>query len=152
MPACSLQELKDAFEVFCRVGNDCAEVDDYNGFADLFTEDCLYVEHFYGTMRGREEVRNWIVPLMREYPINEMVRYTNDWVYYDEAKGRVLFCPRTHMSDPGDGSEHSETNWSLVEYAGNGLWCMEEDIYNPEEWGTLIKNWLAAKKAVATSA
>jgi hypothetical protein len=29
---------------------------------------------------------------------------------------------------------------------------MEEDMYNPEEWGTLIKNWLAAKKAVATSA
>ena len=56
MPACSLEELQDAFEVFCRVGNDCAEVDDYNGFADLFTEDCLYVEHFYGTMRGREEV------------------------------------------------------------------------------------------------
>ena len=40
MPACPLEELKDAFEVFCRVGNDCAEVDDYNGFADLFTEDC----------------------------------------------------------------------------------------------------------------
>ena len=149
LPACSLEELKEAFEVFCRVGNDCAEVDDYNGFADLFTEDCLYVEHFYGTMHGREAVRNWIVPLMREYPINEMVRYTNDWVYYDESNGRVLFCPRTHMSDPGDGSEHSEVNWSLVEYAGNGLWCMEEDIYNPEEWGTLVKNWLAAKKAAA---
>ena len=23
---------------------------------------------------------------------------------------------------------------------------MEEDIYNPEEWGTLLTNWLAAKK------
>ena len=152
MPACSLEELKEAFEVFCRVGNECAEKDDYNAFADLFTEDCLYVEHFYGTMHGREAVRNWIVPLMREYPINEMVRYTNDWVYYDESNGRVLFCPRTHMSDPGDGSEHSEINWSLVEYAGNGLWCMEEDIYNPDEWGRLIKNWLASKEAAERSA
>ena len=151
LPACSLKELKEAFEVFCRVGNECAEEDDYNAFADLFTEDCLYVEHFYGTMHGREEVRKWIVPLMREHPMNEMVRYTNDWVYYDESNGRVLFCPRTHMSDPGDGSEHSEVNWSLVEYAGNGLWCMEEDIYNPEEWGTLVKNWLAAKKAAEAS-
>jgi len=151
MPACSLEELKGAFEVLCRVGNDCAETDDYNAFADMFTEDCVYIEHFYGTMHGREAVRNWIVPLMRDYPINEMDHYTNDWVYYDEANGRVLFCPRTHMSDPGDGSEHSEVNWSLVEYAGNGLWCMEEDIYNPEEWATLVKNWLAAKKASQAS-
>ena len=51
------------------------------------------------------------------------------------------------MSDPGDRSEHSAVNWSLVEYAGNGLWCMEEDIYNPDEWGTLLKNWQTAKKA-----
>jgi hypothetical protein len=28
---------------------------------------------------------------------------------------------------------------------------MEEDIYNPEEWGTLLKNWLAAKKAAEAS-
>src|SRR5947209_20583435 len=75
MPGCSLEELKEAFGVFCRVGNECAERDDYNAFADLFTEDCLYVEHFYGTMHGREEVRKWIVPLMREYPMTEMVRY-----------------------------------------------------------------------------
>src|SRR5438067_13309633 len=57
MPAFSLEELKEAFDVFCRVGNECAEKDDYNAFADLFTEDCLYVEHFYGTMHGREAVR-----------------------------------------------------------------------------------------------
>lgn len=151
MPAFPLDELKEAFEVFCRVGNECAAIDDYNAFADLFTEDCLYVEHFYGTMRGREAVRDWIVPLMREYPISEMERYTNDWEYFDEANGRVVFCPRTHMADPGDGSQHSEVNWSLVEYAGNGLWSMEEDIYNPEEWGTLLKNWMAAKRSVAGS-
>ena len=34
---------------------------------DLFTEDRLYVEHMYGTMRGREAVRAWIVPIMEEY-------------------------------------------------------------------------------------
>ena len=87
MPACSVEELKEAFEVFCRVGNECAKTDDYNAFADLFTEDCLYIEHFYGTMHGREAVRDWIVPLMRDYPINAMDHYTNDWVYYDEENG-----------------------------------------------------------------
>ena len=26
-----------------------------------------------------------------------------------------------------------------------------QDIYNPEEWGVLMKNWLAAKKAAEAS-
>jgi hypothetical protein len=151
MDAVALDELQRHYDHFKAVSDHCAQTADYNPFADLFTEDCLYIEHCFGTMHGREAVRNWIVPLMRDYPINEMGHYTNDWVYYDEANGRVLFCPRTHMSDPGDGSEHSEVNWSLVEYAGNGLWCIEEDIYNPEEWGTLLKNWLATKRAAEAS-
>lgn len=147
MASCSLEELKDAFEVFCQVGNGCAETDDYNAFADLFIEDCRYIEHHFGVMHGREEVRNWIVSLMREYPYNEMVRYSNDWVFYDASTSRVVFSARTHMADPGDGSEHSAVNWTLVEYAGHGLWALEEDIYNPAEWGTMLAKWLAAKQA-----
>ena len=103
MPACSLEELKEAFEIFCRVGNECAAIDDYNAFADLFTEDCLYVEHCYGTMHGREAVRNWIVPLMRDYPINEMVSYTNEEVHsvpIAEAVHRLrLVSPHCQMVD-----------------------------------------------------
>jgi uncharacterized protein (TIGR02246 family) len=147
MAAFSLEELTEAFETFCRIGNECAEAGDYNAFADLFTEDCLYVEHHFGVMHGREAVRAWICPLMRKFPNNEMVRYSRDWVFYDAPAGRVVFSARTHMSDPGDGSEHSAVNWTLVEYAGGGRWSLEEDIYNPKEWGRMLEVWLAAKRA-----
>ena len=92
MPRYPIAELRQAYEHFKEVSDQCAATADYNAFADLFTDGCTYVEHAFGEMHGREEVRNWIVPLMRD-PINaEMVRYTHDWVYFDEDNGRVIFC------------------------------------------------------------
>jgi hypothetical protein len=147
VPRYPIAELRQAYEHFKEVSDQCAATADYNAFADLFTEPCTYIEHAFGEMHSREEVRNWIVPLMRD-PINaEMVRYTHDWVYFDEDNGRVVFCARTHMSDPGDGSEMSATNWTRIDYAGNGQWSREEDIYNPANFGELLTNWQNAKAA-----
>lgn len=144
MPTFPLDEVRDAYEHFKQVSDKCAATADYNAFADLFTEDCVYIEHVFGDMHGREEVRSWIVPLMKQYP-NDQMRYTHDWVLFDEEKGRVVFCARTHMPDPGDGSSHSTTNWTLLDYAGNGRFSREEDIYNPAKFGKLLEDWQAAK-------
>jgi uncharacterized protein (TIGR02246 family) len=139
-------DLREAYETFSRVSDECAASADYNAFADLFTEDCTYIEHVFGEMHGREAVRQWIVPLMTEYPTNQMT-YTHDWVLFDEDNGRVIFCARTHMPDVGDGHEYSTTNWSMIDFAGNGQWSREEDIYNPAHFGSLLTDWLAAKEA-----
>jgi len=141
-----MSDLRDAYEHFSRVSDEGAASADYNAFADLFTEDCTYVEHVFGEMHGREAVREWIVPLMKDYPTNQMT-YTHDWVLFDEDNRRVIFCARTHMPDVGDGHEYSTTNWSMIDYAGNGQWSREEDIYNPAHFGTLLTDWLAAKEA-----
>ena len=144
MPTFSLDELRGAFEQFARVSDECAISADFNAFADLFTEDCTYVEHVFGEMHGRQAVRQWIVPLMTEYP-NSLMTYTHDWVLFDEQNGRVVLCARTHMPDLGDGIDYSTTNWTRIDYAGDGLWWREEDIYNPEHFGALLTSWLAAK-------
>jgi limonene-1,2-epoxide hydrolase len=147
MPEFTLDELREAYENFKVVSDSCAQSDDYNAFADLFTDDCTYIEHAFGEMHGREEVRNWIVPLMRSYPVDQMERYSHDWVFFDEKEGRVVFCARTHMADPGDGSSHTATNWTRIDYAGNGLFSREEDIYNPVNFGKMIGEWEAAREA-----
>jgi uncharacterized protein (TIGR02246 family) len=141
-----ISELREAYEHFSRVSDECARSADYNAFADLFTEDCNYIEHVFGEMRGREAVRQWIVPLMKQYP-NDQMTYTHDWVLFDEENARVIFCARTHMPDPGDRREYSTTNWSMIDYAGHGLFSREEDIYNPAHFGTLLTDWQAAKAA-----
>jgi hypothetical protein len=87
---------------------------------------------------------------MKQSP-NDQMTYTHDWVLFDDENGRVIFCPRTHMPDPGDGNEYSTTNWTMVDYAGDGLFSREEDIYNPAHFGTLLTNWQAAKAAAGTS-
>jgi uncharacterized protein (TIGR02246 family) len=145
VPRFLLDELRGAYEHFKEVSDACAATADYNAFADLFTKDCTYVEHAFGEMHGREEVRSWIVPLMKAYPNDQMVRYTHDWVLFDEENGRLVFCARTHMADPGDGGSHSATNWTMLDYAGSGLFSREEDIYNPANFGKLLEDWQAAK-------
>lgn len=149
MAAFSLDELRRAYEHFSQVSDDCARSRDYNAFADLFTRDCTYVEHVFGEMHGREAVREWIVPLMLQWP-NDLMTYTHDWVIFDEPNGRVVFCARTHMPDLGDGNDYSATNWSCIDYAGDDLWWREEDIYNPTNFGTLLTTWQAAKDAADT--
>jgi uncharacterized protein (TIGR02246 family) len=150
MPKFPLREVREAYEHFKNVSDECAVTADYNAFADLFTEDCTYVEHVFGEMHGREAVRDWIVPLMQTYPNDRMVRYTHDWVLFDEEHGRVVFCARTHMADPGDGSEHSATNWTMIDYAGNGLFSREEDVYNLANFVALLEKWQAAKDRVGS--
>jgi hypothetical protein len=54
------------------------------------------------------------------------------------------------MPDLRDGHEYSTTNWSMIDYAGNGHWSREEDIYNPAHFGTLLTNWQAAKDATGS--
>jgi hypothetical protein len=81
---------------------------------------------------------------MKQYP-NDQMTYTHDWVIFDDDDGRVIFSARTHMPDLGDGHEYSTTNWTMIDYAGNGRWSREEDIYNPAHFGTLLANWQAAK-------
>ena len=88
-------ELRDAYEHFSRVSDDCAASGDYNTFADLFTEDCAYIEHVFGEMHGREAVRQWIVPLMKQYP-NDQMTYTHDWVLFDEENARDLLRADAH--------------------------------------------------------
>src|ERR1700712_1013834 len=143
-----MHELKAAYENFRKVSDQSAATADYNGFADLFTEDCVYVEHVFGEMHGREAVRGWIVPLMKAYPNDQMVRYSHDWVLFDEDNGRVVFSARTHMADPGDGKSYSATNWTMIDYAGNGRFSREEDVYNPANFLTLLQSWQTAKDSV----
>ena len=146
----SLSQLREAYENFSRVSDECAASADYNAFADLFTTDCTYIEHVFGEMLGRDAVREWIVPLMKMYP-NDQMTYSHDWVLFDEENGRVIFCARTHMPDLGDERDYSTTNWSMITYAGNGRWSREEDIYNPAHFGTLLTEWQNSKAALGTA-
>jgi hypothetical protein len=53
---------------------------DWSAYADLFTEEGVYVEHHFGNLRGREAIRSWLVPVME--PCEDW-SFPVEWVVID---------------------------------------------------------------------
>jgi hypothetical protein len=124
MPSFPREELEAAFRTYWRTG---AVGEDWDAWADLFTEDCEYVEHVYGTMRGRETVRDWIKPIMARY--GEL--YTAyDWHTVDADGGRVLVYMQNRRDRPGGGAPIDFPGITILGYAGGGRWSREEDFWS----------------------
>lgn len=117
-------ELEDAFRKYWRTG---AVGESWDAWADLFSEDCVYLEHMYGEMRGRETVRTWIKPIMEKY--GEL--YTKyDWHAVDPDGGRVVFYMQNRRDHPSGHGTIDFPGISILEYAGNGKWSKEEDFWS----------------------
>lgn len=143
----SREEIEEAYAHFRAAAAECGASGHWDAWADLFTEDARYYEHLYGRFEGREEIRRWITTTMAEYPNNEMTEFPADWWVIDEERGWVVCAVWNRMRDIGDGEVHQAINWSLLHYAGDGLWSYEEDVYNVAEFADMVKGYLAAKKA-----
>ena len=135
------KELEEGFENYQRVALEAGTSGDWRPWADLFTEDATYVEHGFGTLCGREAIYNWISTIMKPFPNCEMKYFPIEWYMIDEERGWVVAQVWNRMVDPGDGSLHQAYNFTLLKYAGNMKWSFEEDIYNPGNFGEMIKGW-----------
>jgi hypothetical protein len=142
------KEIEKAFEDYQQAALRAGTSGDWNGWADLFTEDATYVEHLFGTFGGREAIRKWITTTMSSYPNREMKYFPIEWYVIDEERGWVVCQVWNRMEDPGDGSLHQAYNFTLLKYAGGGLWSYEEDIYSPAPFQEMVTGWLARKKAL----
>jgi hypothetical protein len=116
-------ELENAFQTFWRTG---AVGEDWDAWADLFTEECRYVEHFYGSLHGREAVRAWIKPLMEKYG---EIYTAYEWHAVDPASGRVVVYMQNRRDRPGGGGSIDFPGVTILQYAGNGHWSSEEDFW-----------------------
>lgn len=90
----SRSELSDAFEKFEQTVARAAETHDWDAWVEQYTPDVEYVEHAAGTMRGRDEVRQWIKRTMTTYPGSHMVAFPR--------------CGRSSTGPPGGSS----ANWT----------------------------------------
>ena len=139
-------EIEDAFSHYREVAARAAASGQWDEWAELFTEDAVYVEHHYGRFEGREAIRDWISETMSS-PLNkDMNAFPVRWYVIDEDKGWVVCSVINRMADPGDGSVHEADSWTRLEYAGNGMFSLEEDMYNPNEFAGMIAAWTAARK------
>ena len=139
-------ELEDAFAHYQKTALEAGTSGDWNPWADMFTEDATYIEHLFGTLGGREAIRNWISTTMSTAPNDQMKYFPVEWYMIDEERGWFTMLVWNRMVDPGDGSLHQAYNFSLLKYAGGGLWSFEEDIYNPDHFKTMVVGWLKLRK------
>jgi ketosteroid isomerase-like protein len=117
-------EVEAAFAHFYELG--CVD-EDWTGWADLFTDDCEYVEHFWGTMRGRDEVRAWIDPVMAGVP---EIYTVLEWYAIDGDKVVWSLQNRRDNPDPDGPPYFDFPGISVAWYAGDGRWAGEEDYWD----------------------
>lgn len=138
----SRDELEAAFQQQQQVVVGIAETWDWSRFADQFTTDATYVEHAYGNLAGREQIREWIVETMNTFPGSEMPFFPCSWYSIDEDRGWVICEMMNRMKDPGDGSIHERPCITILKYAGDGLWSYEEDAYNPMNFLPMVQGYI----------
>jgi hypothetical protein len=137
------EELERAFEHYCDVRERAIASGDWRPWADLFTEDARYVEHAYGEFVGREAISDWIVGVMEPFPT---MTFPNDWVVCDPEQRIVVFQCQNRLPNPTDanGPPFQFPTWTKLDYAGDGRWSGEEDVYNPKKAAEVIQAWIAA--------
>jgi hypothetical protein len=118
----SRDEVDEAFRHYWRTG---AVGEDWEAWADLFTDDADYVEHVLGSMRGRAEIKSWITQIMAAYP--ELYTFY-EWHVIDGD--RVLFYMQNRRDNPAPGGPPIDfPGISILHYAGDGKWSFEEDFW-----------------------
>ncbi len=129
-------EVEEAYRGFVAAGDS----GDWNAWTDLHTEDCLWIEHSFGEIKGREAIRATITRVMEPVP---MMFFPVEWFMIEG--NRVVYYPWQVMPDPKGGDAVYQFGCiTILEYAGNGEFSLQEDIYNPREGETVIKAWIAA--------
>ncbi|CAB4733036.1 unannotated protein [freshwater metagenome] len=128
------QEVEEEFQRYVARG----KANDWNAWADQFTEDARYIEHEMGVFAGREAIREWIVPTMEAV---SGMSFPTEWSVIDG--GRVIFyCWNVFDPLPGMTGEYKFAVVVILEYAGNGQWDLEEDIYNAKEAEAVLGRFL----------
>lgn len=99
------------------------------------------MEHHFGTFRGREAIRAWLVPVMA--PLKGWT-YPTEWCVIEGD--RVVFLWRNRL--PGrrpDGSFYEFAGITTLVYGGNGRFSYQEDVYNFEETRKVMREWEEAR-------
>ena len=140
MAAFSRDELERAFRTYWQTG---AVGENWDAWADLFSEDADYVEHVLGNLKGREAIRAWIKPIMAQY--GEL--YTAyEWHVVDPDSGRAIVYMQNRRDHPSGHGVIDFPGITILEYAGNGRWQREEDFWALPKATSATEEYAAACK------
>ena len=114
------------------------KANDWSTWADQFTEDARYVEHAMGNFQGREAIREWITATMASV---SGMSFPVEWHMIDGNRV-VMYCWNVFDPLPGMTGEYKFAVVTILEYAGDGMWSLEEDVYNEKESEAVLVRFL----------
>jgi hypothetical protein len=104
---------------------------------DRLTPDVEYVEHVFGEMRGRDQVRAWITELM---VLRADVHAVLDW--YMVQGSRVVLNMQNRYYNPDPAGVHFDfPGLTVLTYAGDGLFGRQEDYWCVRTSKTAYAAW-----------
>jgi hypothetical protein len=148
------EEIEAAFWEYVKRAN----ANDWDAWVDLFTEDVVYVDHYFGVMRGRERVREWMVPLMAGQPelkfpvgfhaiVGDVILNYN-WNRWPNPDGSFEPYDKTpNPSVPLDSWPFQFPCMTIDRYAGDGKWRYEENLYSAPAYLGILTSWQGASGA-----
>ncbi|AZG45421.1 nuclear transport factor 2 family protein [Gordonia insulae] len=130
-------EVEEAFKEYVRVG---LVGEDWEAWTKLFTEDATYFDHFYGTFTGHDEILRYIEGTMGAAPHVYSVL-----VWYNVDGDRVVYQIVNRADNPEPGAPPIDfPSWQVIQYAGDGRWKSEEDIWVMGEMKTFARTYSEA--------
>ncbi|OBA55808.1 polyketide cyclase [Nocardia sp. 852002-20019_SCH5090214] len=115
-------EVEAAFHNYVMTG---LVYEDWQVWANLFTDDAVYTDHYYGRFTGPGEIVRFLEGTMGAAP---QVYSPLKWYLIDG--GRVVYEIVNRADNPEPGAAPIDfPSLQIIEYAGGGRWRSEEDIW-----------------------
>jgi ketosteroid isomerase-like protein len=133
----SRAEVEEAFRHYVMVG---LVHEDWEGWANLFTDDAVYYDHFYGKFTGPSEITRYLEGTMGAAPHVYSVLV---WYVIDGERVVYMIVNRADSPEPG-APPLDFPSLQIIEYAGDGKWRWEEDIWLMDEMKSFVKRYALA--------
>jgi hypothetical protein len=118
-------------------------MEDWVAWANLFTSDAVYFDHYYGTFTGPAEIARYLEGTMGASP---QVYTVLRWYVIDG--NRIVYEALNRADNPEPGAPPIDfPSYQVIDYAGAGLWSREEDIWITAEMKAFARAYAAAETA-----
>ena len=113
---------------------------DWPAWADMFTDDARYEEHYLGVFEGRAAIKDFIVDVHEGIPGDDALDRV---VGHRRRPHRLLHLEQPARSRPEPGSATGSPTRRSCSTAATGSSRFEADYYNPADAERVFAEWLA---------
>jgi ketosteroid isomerase-like protein len=145
------QEAIDAFRAYVAQRDLCVRGEaPWSSIAAWFTEDAVFIDPAWGRVEGRDEIAAFFGPAMAGL---EGWDFPDEWTMVDGDRLVSFWWNRLPGAD-ADGKPIQAPAFSVLHYAGEGLFDYELDVVNMAEVMELIisSGWMPGPGASAPEA